>query len=240
MVLRLAKMMPFLTLSGAEQLAQRLALGLGVMRRLDQHLGDGLGGGRAAARLRRAPDCAGRGGEPLDLGRHGGGEEQRLPGEGQQLADALDVRDEAHVEHPVGLVDHQHVDAGEQELAALEMVEQAARRGDDDIGAAVDLQGLRLEGDAADEQRHVEIVHLAQRLEGLAHLVGQFARGLEDEGARHAGAGAALFQQRQHGQHEGGGLAGARSGRGPSRRGAGGRGEWLRPGWAWGWCNPRR
>ena len=98
----------------------------------------------------------------------------------------------------------------EQQLAALEMIHEAARRGDDDIGAAVDLQGLRLEGDAADEQRHVQVMQLAQRLEGLAHLVGQFAGGLEDEGARHAGAGAALFQKRQHGQHEGGGLAGAR------------------------------
>ena len=136
----------------------------------------------------------------------------RLPGEGQELADALDVRDEAHVEHAVGLVDHQHVDAGEEKLAALEMVDQAARRGDDDVRAAVDLQGLRLEGDAADEEGDGEIMQLAQRLEGLAHLVGQFAGGLEDEGARHAGAGAALFQKGEHGQHEGGGLAGARLG----------------------------
>ena len=164
----------------------------------------------------------------------------RLAGEGQQLADALDVGDEAHVEHAVGLVDHQHVDAGEQELAALEMVEQAARRGDDDIGAAVDLQRLRLEGDAADEQRDAEIVHLAQRLEGLAHLVGQFARGFEDQGARHAGAGAALFEQRQHGQHEGGGLAGAGLGEAHHVAALRGRGEWPRPGWAWAWCIRRR
>ena len=75
------------------------------------------------------------------------------------------------------------------------MIEQAARRGDDDVGTAVDLERLRLEGDAADEERHRVIVHLAQSLEGLAHLVSELARGLEDEGARHAGAGAAFFQQ---------------------------------------------
>jgi hypothetical protein len=59
-----------------------------------------------------------------DLGRHGGREEQRLPRERQQLADALDVGDEAHVEHAVGLVDDEDLDAGQQDLAALELVEQ--------------------------------------------------------------------------------------------------------------------
>ncbi len=54
-------------------------------------------------------------GDPSDFGRHGRGEEQRLPGERDQLADAFDVRDEAHVEHAVGFVDHQHFDAGEQQ-----------------------------------------------------------------------------------------------------------------------------
>jgi hypothetical protein len=40
------------------------------------------------------------------------------------------------------------------------------------------------------------------------HLRGQFARWLENERARHARAGTALFQQRQHGKREGGRLAG--------------------------------
>ena len=55
---------------------------------------------------------------------------------GHQLADALDVGDEAHVEHAVGLVDDQDLDAGQQQLAALEMVEQAAGRGDQHVDAA--------------------------------------------------------------------------------------------------------
>ena len=78
-------------------------------------------------------------GEALDLGRHGRREEQRLAGEGEDLADALDVRDEAHVEHAVGLVDDEDLDAGQQDLAAAEMVEQAARRRDQHVGAAVEL-----------------------------------------------------------------------------------------------------
>ena len=90
--------------------------------------------------------------EARDLGRHGRGEEQRLAREGHQLADALDVRDEAHVEHAVGLVDDEDLDAVQQQLAALEEVEQAARRRDQHIGAARDLGLLIAEGDAADQQ----------------------------------------------------------------------------------------
>ena len=71
--------------------------------------------------------------------RHGGREEQRLPARRQQLADALDVRDEAHVEHAVGFVDDQDLDAGEQDLAAPEVIEQAAGRGDQHVDAAVEL-----------------------------------------------------------------------------------------------------
>ena len=75
-------------------------------------------------------------GEALDLRRHGRREEQRLAGERNKLHDPLDVGDEAHVEHAVGLVDDQDLDAGQQQLAALEMVEQAAGGGDQHVDAA--------------------------------------------------------------------------------------------------------
>ena len=55
---------------------------------------------------------------------------------GVELEDALDVRNEAHVEHAVGFVDDHHLDAGEQQLAALEVIEQAAGRGDQHVDAA--------------------------------------------------------------------------------------------------------
>ena len=70
-----------------------------------------LDGGDASMRIGIVQELAG---DALDLGRHGGREEQRLAREGQKLADALDVGNEAHVEHAVGLVDDQHFDAGEQ------------------------------------------------------------------------------------------------------------------------------
>ena len=158
--------------------------------------------------------------ELADLRRHRGGEEQRLPGEGQELHDPLDVGDEAHVEHAVGLVDDEDLDAGQKQPPALEMVEQAAGRGDQHVGAARDHLVLLVEGDAADQEREVQLVVDAVALEAVLHLRGELARRLEDERARHARAGAALLEQRQHRQHEGGRLAGAGLRQARARRGA--------------------
>ena len=151
-------------------------------------------------------------GEARDFGRHRGREEQRLARERHQLADPLDVRDEAHVEHAVGLVDDEDLDAGEQQLAALVEVEQAAGRRDQHVGAAHDLRFLVAEGHAADQQGDVELVVRAVLDEAFLDLRSQFAGGFEDERARHARAGAAAFEPREHGQREGCGLAGARLG----------------------------
>ena len=148
-------------------------------------------------------------GQPGDFRRHGRREEQGLPGEGHQLADLLDVGNEAHVEHAVGLVDDEDLDAAEHQLAAFEEVEQAAGRGDQHVGAAHDLGFLVGEGDAADQQRHVQLVLGAVFDKAFLDLGGEFARRLEDQRARHSGAGAALFEPAEHGQDEGGGLAGA-------------------------------
>ena len=97
----------------------------------------------------------------------------------------------------------------EQELAALEKVEQAAGRGDQHVDAAHDLGFLVAERHAADQQRHVQLVVAAVFDEAFLDLRGEFARRLQDQRARHARAGAPLLEQRQHGQDESGGLAGA-------------------------------
>ena len=65
--------------------------------------------------------------EAGDFGRHRRREEQRLAGERHQLADALDVGNEAHVEHAVGFVDDEDLDAGQEQVAAFGEIEQAAR-----------------------------------------------------------------------------------------------------------------
>ena len=65
------------------------------------------------------------------------------------IGSSLQIRsisgNEAHVEHPVCFIDHQDLDAMQHQLAALDMIEQAAWRRDDNIGAAIDLGVLFLE-----------------------------------------------------------------------------------------------
>src|SRR5262249_54034162 len=70
-------------------------------------------------------------------------------------------------------------------------------------------RSLVVDGDPADQQRDVELLTGAVLFEAFLHLRGKFARGLEDEGARHSGACAAVLEPGEHRQREGGGLAGA-------------------------------
>ena len=134
---------------------------------------------------------------------------KRLSRERNHLADALDVRNEAHVEHAVGFVDHQQFDAGEQQSAALGVVEQPARGCDQHVDAAGQLGVLVAERNPADQERDIELLAGAVFVELFLDLGGEFARRFQDEGAGHPGAGAALFQHGQHGKDEGSGLAGA-------------------------------
>ena len=170
---------------------------------------DGQCGRRGLGHLdahRRGQELVGQAG---DLRRHGRREEQRLAGEGNKAGNPLDIGNEPHVEHPVGLVDHQNFDAVEQQLAAFGVLEQPARRCDQDVDAALQLAVLIVERDATDQKGHRQLVVDAVFLEVLVHLRGQFARRLQDQRARHACPRAPAFQARDHRKHERGGLAGS-------------------------------
>ena len=93
--------------------------------------------------------------------------------------------------------------AADPELAA------AARSALNRIGATLELAVLFIEGHAANQERYVDPMVLAVFDEVFLDLRGELARRLEDQRARHARPGAALFEPRDHRQHEGGGLAGA-------------------------------
>ena len=92
------------------------------------------------------------------------------------------------------------------------MIEQAARRGDQHVDAAVEPLQLVVERDAADQQRQAQLVIDPVLLEALRHLGGQLACRGQDERARHARPRPSGLQPCQHGQHEARGLAGARLG----------------------------
>ena len=88
-------------------------------------------------------------GKLFDLVREGGGEQQALAVGRQQREDAADVRDEAHVEHAVGFVENEELDLAEGDGFLLDVVEQSARRSDDDFDAATQFLDLRVHVHAA-------------------------------------------------------------------------------------------
>ena len=94
-------------------------------------------------------------GELLDLVGERRGEQQVLPlrRDRQQRHDALDVGDEAHVEHAVGFVEHEDLDLRQVHALLLDVVEQAARRGDEDLDAGAHDGQLLLDVDAAEDAR---------------------------------------------------------------------------------------
>jgi hypothetical protein len=126
----------------------------------------------------------------------------------------LDVVDEAHVEHAIGLVEDEDLDVREVERALAVVVEEAPRRGDEDVDAAAQLVDLRLHADAAEHDHAGQLRVLAVDANAFLDLRGELARRRQDEGAdrqlaariAHGGPGHEAMQERQD---EAGGLAGA-------------------------------
>jgi hypothetical protein len=117
-----------------------------------------------------------------------GREEQRLALDGRARDDALEVGAEAHVHHPVGLVEDEDPDAAEVDVAPVHEVEQAARGGDEQVGAAGVLR-LALDADAAVDGGDGQALGLGDVAGVVDDLAGELTRGGEDErgGPRVAG-----------------------------------------------------
>jgi hypothetical protein len=148
------------------------------------------------------------------------------------VGDGADVVDEAHVEHPVGLVENEHLDVADLGLAGLQVVEQAARRRDQDVERTAQRLQLRAVGHAADDGGDAQPRHVAAvGLRRLGDLDRELARRRQHEDARAVhdallaplgGIGARGEDALQRRQHERGGLAAAGGG-GDHQVGAGDR-----------------
>ncbi|MNI37087.1 hypothetical protein D3C73_911600 [compost metagenome] len=195
-----------------QQVQQQVALAAGVDR---MHLvGDGFGHGvlrrhldllRVAHELQR---------QLADVVLEGGREQQGLAVLlGQLGQDALDRGQEAHVQHAVGFVQHQHFNAGQVDAATLQVVDQAARAGHQQVHAATQDVELVAHADAAVDAGAGDAQVLAVAAQAVMHLGGQFAGRCQDQRARLARAGAHFLrsgaQVLQQRQAERGGLAGA-------------------------------
>ena len=152
------------------------------------------------------------GGEADDLGRHRRGEHQRLPFRGEFLDDAADVDDEAHVQHPVRLVQDEDLDGGEVDDLLPHEVEEASRRGDEDVHPFLQRLLLGFLADAAvdDGVPHPGVFPVVSEtfpdLHGQFPCRGQYER--SDEAAPPDGFGL-RGEPVKDGQREGGRLPGA-------------------------------
>ena len=154
-------------------------------------------------------------GKALDRLRHGRREEQGLALGRDDLHDPLQGMDEAEVEHLVGLVEDEDLEAAKIDRALLDQVEQATGGGDEDVEAAADgAQALGI-GDAAEDHADGGLELGAVSLGIGGNLRGELTRGSEHQHPDLAGAqiGRTLGgEPLQRGEHEGGGLAGTRLG----------------------------
>ena len=136
----------------------------------------------------------------------GCGEEQGLAALRDHRDDPVDGRLEAHVEHPVGLVEDERLDVLESQRTALDQVLEAPGCGDEDVRLRR-LADLRLHADAAVDDFDLERPRPGDRLELIDDLAGQLAGRGEDERRRASRIGGDPVDERQAESER---LAGAR------------------------------
>ena len=153
----------------------------------------------------------------------------------QQRDDLLDVRQEAHVEHPVGLVEDEDLDLAEVGDPLADEVEQPARRRDEDLDPAAEGLDLGIHRDAAVDDGRAERDGAAVGPDALVDLHRELARRDEDQdadrvaGRRERGVGV-VPEPVEDRQRERRGLAGAGLGGGEDVAAVRGRGGWPGPG----------
>ena len=97
---------------------------------------------------------------------------------------AANIREEAHVEHPIRFVQHQILQAGQTRVRRAEVIEQTARRCDDHVDAAAEGVLLRPHPDASVDSCAAQRRVNGQRVQVLGDLRRQLTCRREYERAR--------------------------------------------------------
>ena len=178
---------------------------------MDHALLDALGRGGDRHHLDRGRVLEQLGRERRDVLGQGGGEEQALALGRHMRHHAPDGVDEADVEHPVDLVQHHHLDPVEPDRAMVHVIDEPARRGDQDVDAARHDPLLAAHVDAAEDDGGGQPQVAAVGLEALLDLARQLARRGQDQdpAAVRRGRPAVGGEAVQDRQRERRGLAGA-------------------------------
>ena len=131
-----------------------------------------------------------RPGEGDDRVRHGRREQHRLALGGNLAQDPFDIGQEAQIQHLVRLIEHQHRQPAESQVALLGEVEQSARGADDDVGTGLQRLDLRLVGPAAIDGDDAELASaisaevLGRAGQVVVDLNAQLTGGYDDQRAR--------------------------------------------------------
>ncbi len=134
-------------------------------------------------------------------------EQQGLPACRQGPDDGVDDLEEAHVEHAVGLVEHQHLHGFQRQRALFQQLLHAPRRTDDHMRLMRERRQLRTQRNAAAERQHLHVGQRARQPPDFpADLVRQFPRRAQHEALQRGRGG---IQRRQQAEREGCGLAAA-------------------------------
>ena len=146
-------------------------------------------------------------GEVADFVAEGGGEQQTLLFFGHQRKHLFYVMDKAHVQHAVGLVEHQHLHLTQVEHALLGQIEQTSRGGHQNIHAFFELGYLRIHAHAAKNDGGGQLQVFAIGANRFFHLRREFTGGGQHQRTDASATefvlcAAAHGQAVQHGQGE--------------------------------------
>jgi hypothetical protein len=115
----------------------------------------------------------------------GGREQQRLARSRSCGNDPFDILDETHVQHAVRFVKDQYLQLREVDLARAHVVDQATRRGHQDLGVAAEEFHLLRIRHAAEDGDRAQVMELAPvLLGGGGDLQGKLAGGRQDQHLR--------------------------------------------------------
>ena len=157
---------------------------------------------------------------------------------GVPVENALDVLGEAHRQHLVGLVEHQVVELGQIERAALQVIDHAAGCTDDHLRTAAQPGELHAVGLTAVDRQHVDAGQLgAVATECLGDLQGELAGRRQHQRLRGLAGGVDLAEDRDR---ERGRLAGSGLGQTHDVGALRSEREWSPPGWRRATHNPGR
>ena len=152
-------------------------------------------------------------GQVLYLVGHGGGKHDSLAGGGYLLGYGHDVLGEAHVEHAVGLVEHEEAHLAKIHVAQADVGDKAAGGGYHHVGSHAQALQLLIVAIAVIAAVDGHTTHawqvIAEALHGLVYLLRQFAGGRHNHAIDGILRISPVGQLAEDGQQVGRGLSGA-------------------------------